>query len=154
MLAIAADGLAAAPADLRHVLAILADADAALAADLGHVLAIPAHRLTSLLASLARLLGGELVGGALLVGRSPSLAGDQALLLLVHGGEAALIMAIALLHRLAHRRLVVVLVLELPCGRFAVIHIRHEDCPFQFTRPRELLCSLAAFRAGPLCRSK
>src|SRR5919198_1297536 len=62
---------------------------AALAPDLGHVVAVAAHHLATLAARLARLLGGELVRGALLMGGAAALTGDIALLLIIHGGEAA-----------------------------------------------------------------
>src|SRR5690348_2436389 len=87
----------------------------ALLADLGHVRAALAHRLAAFLAGRARLFTRELVRGAalmrrvptllagrarlfarelvrpsLLVRRMAALAGDLALLVLVHGSEAAL----------------------------------------------------------------
>jgi hypothetical protein len=64
------------------------------AADFGHVLAVLAHDLAALAASLARLLGRELVCGTLLVRCPPALAGDPALLLLVHRRETTLVLAV------------------------------------------------------------
>jgi len=62
---------------------------AALAANLGHMLPVAADRLAPLAAGLGRLFRIKLVGRPALVRRTTALDGDLALLLGVHGGEAA-----------------------------------------------------------------
>src|SRR5450830_1299695 len=61
---------------------------AALAADFSHVVAVAADCFAPFLAGAAGFFGVELVGRAFLVGRLAALAGDFALLVLVHGSEA------------------------------------------------------------------
>src|SRR5579884_1844077 len=91
--ALAARALAAAvaplAADLGHVVAVGADGLAAFPADVGHVVAVLADRLAALAAGRAGLVGGEAVGHAAGVGSGATEAGDLALLLGAHGGEAA-----------------------------------------------------------------
>src|SRR5450830_1324948 len=62
---------------------------AALAADFSHVVAVAADCFAPFLAGAAGFFGVELVGRAFLVGRLAALAGDFALLVLVHGSEAS-----------------------------------------------------------------
>jgi hypothetical protein len=54
---------------------------------------LAASAFATLAASLAGLFGGELVGCPFLMRRAATLAGDLALLLLVHPGEAPLVLA-------------------------------------------------------------
>src|SRR5579871_3398893 len=82
--------LAALAANVRHVLAVFADGFATFFADLGHMLAIFADSFAALAACLAGLFGGELVSSTLLVSRLAALAGNLALLLLVHGRKSAI----------------------------------------------------------------
>jgi hypothetical protein len=77
--------------------------------------ALAAAAFATLAASLAGLFGGELVGCPLLMRSAATLAGDLALLLLVHPGEAALVLAFV---SLAHDSTLSLLgaVLQHPCS--------------------------------------
>jgi hypothetical protein len=87
--AIRAAGFSTFATDLGHVIPILTDGFATLTTDLGHVLAIAAHRLAALPTSIPGLFRTELVRSSLFVGGFATLAGDFALLSLVHSRESA-----------------------------------------------------------------
>src|SRR5689334_12807524 len=65
--------------------------------------AAAAAHLAALASRVARLVGGPLVGGPLLVRRPPALAGDLALLLRGHRREASSFLTLSCIHRSALR---------------------------------------------------
>src|SRR3954453_13071077 len=83
--------LAAFAADAGNVLAVPADRLTSLTADAGHVLTVLADRLAALAPGLARFVRCELVRRAFLVCRMPPLAGDLALPVGLHRGEASFV---------------------------------------------------------------
>src|SRR5262249_44970679 len=73
-------------------------------------------RLATSAAGLARLLGRELVRGALFVGRLATFARDIALLLLIHAGETTL--TIVTLVFLGHENTPFRVPMVYPCAKF------------------------------------